>query len=42
MSKKQNPEIPQKLIDALIRTVIEQGFAPGIDAITSKCISRSI
>lgn len=36
MSKKQNPEIPQKLIDALIRTVIEQGFAPGIDAITER------
>lgn len=36
MSKKPDPEIPQKLIDALIRTVIEQGFAPGIDAITER------
>lgn len=36
MSRTQNPEIPQKLIDALIRTVIEQGFAPGIDAITER------
>ncbi|MFZ4778264.1 MAG: TetR/AcrR family transcriptional regulator, partial [Terrimicrobiaceae bacterium] len=41
MSKKQNPEIPQKLIDALIRTVIEQGFSPGIDAITERaCVSK--
>jgi AcrR family transcriptional regulator len=36
MSKQQNPELPRKLIDALIRTVIEQGFAPGIDAITER------
>ena len=36
MSRTQNPEIPRKLIDALIRTVIEQGFSPGIDAITER------
>ncbi len=36
MSRTHNPEIPQKLIDALIRTVIEQGFGPGIDAITER------
>ena len=36
MSRTQNPEIPQKLIDALIRTVIEHGFSPGIDAITER------
>ncbi len=36
MSKKQNPEIPQKLLDSLIRTVVEQGFSPSIDVISKR------
>ena len=36
MSRKQKPEIPEKLLDALIRTVVEQGFSPGIDAIVHR------
>ena len=36
MSRKQQPEIPEKLLDALIRTVVEQGFSPGIDAIVHR------
>ena len=36
MSRKQQPEIPEKLLDALIRTVIEEGFGPGIDVIVSR------
>ena len=43
MSNKQNPEIPQKLIDAIIRTVIEQGFSPGIDAVAERAgVSKTI
>ena len=36
MSRKQQPEIPEKLLDALIRTVVEQGFSPSIDAIVHR------
>ena len=33
MSRKRKPEIPEKLVTALIRTVVEKGFGPGIDKI---------
>ena len=36
MSKNRNPEIPRKLIDAMIQTVLERGFGPGIDDITER------
>ena len=36
MSRKQKPEIPEKLLDALIRTVVEQGFSPSIDVIVHR------
>ena len=43
MSRTQNPEIPRKLIDALIRTVIEQGFSPGIDDVAERAgVSKTI
>lgn len=40
---KQDPEISRKLIDAHIRTVIEQGFSPGMDAISERAgVSKAL